>query len=354
MSFWAAGISAAGAIAGGAISAGGAKKSARELQENREGAVEGLLSANRRLTGQATRGNYLGAYGTSDIFGTRILNPDGSLGVNIPGVVDDPTDLAYNPLDIDQEQLDAIYGNANALPPAVELSNATNAAIVDNDLNRARALNPHFDRSLESYTGATADLLQGRLPEDVRAQVVSDRGELANAYGTPGGSNGLALKDLGLTSLDAVGQGAGMFTNFLASANRDISPVNAAVRPQEHFLGPEFRVDRGIQQESLRAQSALNAADLASRPDPAASGLFHNDVYTQSAAAGILGAGQVPVNSAAALGNGVSQAGNLFGNYLMLQQAQNNNTQNLNGGSYGGTQLPYASYQGRSAAARPL
>lgn len=335
---WAAAILAIGSIAGGAISSRGSRNASEEAQENRINAVEGLQGANNDLVDRLLSGNYNG-FGASDVFGSRIIGPDGQLGINVPGVVESPSDLAFNEIDITQEQIDTIFDNANILPAANELSNATNASIVTNDLNRIRALNPTYDESVEAYTGATRDLLQGRLPFDTIEDLFSDRGELANAFGTPGGSTPLALRDLGLNSLDAINQGAGMFTNFLANANQNVSPINSQIRPQEFFLSPEFRTEKGIQQESLRAQAAINVADLASRPDPTAAALFQNDLFTNQTAAGILGAGQIPVNHSAALGQGVQQASQLAAQYYQQQQLQNNQA-NLNNNQNTGAARP--------------
>lgn len=236
------------AIAGTVISTGvsvyGANKSKKDAQKAQQGAMS---NANGYLNDLQK-----GKYGSlDDIFGSEL----------------DPEAFAYHPVDLTQSQLDTIQGNIQATPSAVQLTGMVNPEIWKNDLSRIRSLMPGFDNARDTYVGNTQKLLQGELPFQDVEDIVSNRSSTAAMLGTPGGSRNATLRDLGLSRLDAMNQGASMFQQFTQIAE-GISPVQSQMRPQQMFFTPSERAQLDIEQASLMQQASASMAIAEAMPNP--------------------------------------------------------------------------------------
>lgn len=316
MGYWVA----AAAIAGGVISSQGQKSTNEDAAAQRDAAYNTALKSIDRIKGQAASGNFYG-YGLEDIFGSKV----------------DPSAALYDPVNITESQSQAIAGNIANFDQANALASMTNDATIANDLKRANALSPGFDRNLERFSGLTASLLDGQNPfgnEDV-LNIVSDRSSLAGALGTPGGSGPATNKDLGLSRLQLATQGASMFQDWIRTADA-VSPLNSQFRTQQSYLTPSERLDADIRQRESEQQGRLSAAYLEAAAEPAAAGLFNLDFSSQvGLASAKLGSAVNLQNPYAALGQGVAAAGAAYGQYNQNQQfRQQQQAYGYGGGQY--------------------
>jgi hypothetical protein len=313
MGYWIA----IGAIVGGVISAYGESESNDAQIAQRRAISQAGLDAVTGMNSRAVSGDYYG-FGLDDIFGTKV----------------DPEAALYHPVDITDSQRQTILGNLANFDDASKLAELTSDKVVELDMKRMRTLFPNFDENLEQFSGVTGALLRGQNPygdEDV-LNIVSDRSSLAGALGTPGGSFPATLKDLGLNRIDLGLKGAGLFQDFLRSADA-ISPLNAQFRPQQSFLNPSERLQADIRQRENEQQANLTSAIIAASPDPAAAGLFGAEFQARLGLAGAeLGSSINLGNPYAAIGQGVSTAAAAYGQYNRNQQNQQ---------QYGYAQNPY-------------
>lgn len=304
MGYWAA----IGAVAGGLISSSGQKSTDKANAAARDAAYKKALGSINKLTGQAADGNFHG-YGMEDIFGSKV----------------DPEAALYHPVDISNSQAQSIGGNLANFESASALANFANEDNQTQDLKRINRLFPGFDQNMDKYSGITSSLLSGQNPfgnEDV-LDIVSDRQSLSGTLGTPGGAGNATLKDLGLNRLDLASKGAGMFTDWVKTADA-VNPVNSQFRAQQSFLTPSERLDADIRQRENEQSGILSAAYLAASPDPGAAGLFNLDFSSQvGLGSAMLGSAVNLSNPYAALGQGVSNAATAYGQYRQGQQRQN-------------------------------
>lgn len=194
------------------------------------------------------------------------------------GTVVTPKAAPYEPIDFGEHQIDTIMGNYDALPYIEGLTKKTNNLITDESMRRAKRLIPGYKSSMKTLGNATGSLLNGQIPYEDALGIVSDRAELANGLGIPGTSTNATLKDLGISRLGALNQGAGLLGNMVSMAEQ-ISPRGGYANPQSMMLQPSQTLPLAMQQAQLEQQSgqnvnnlgALAASDLTPGPNPVAS-----------------------------------------------------------------------------------
>lgn len=299
-----------------AIGAAGSVISSNSASDSRNQAVTDARNGITGLQNSAVNGNFLGQYGTSDIFGTV------------------PDAASYNPvapLDFTQNQRDTITGNLRNLPAAERLSSSTNAFNLGQSLDRINALVPNYQKNLDQMGSVTKDLLLGRLPYSDVLDITSNRSSLGANLGVPGGTANATLKDLGLSQLSAETTGANMFETMLQGAQQ-VMPTSMLNDPSKMFYDPTTRAQleltqRGqdIEQAQLSQQSEQSANNLAASPDPAAASLFNLQAGLIPATLGISAGGNTGAGIAgasSAIGGSLSQAALLQSLQSRQQQQQ--------------------------------
>jgi hypothetical protein len=303
---WTALIMAAGAAAGSAITASGKAKAERERTEteikNRVDAINASEKARKASVKAALGGDFLGRFGTDDIFGTK---PQG-----------------IDPISVNE----GLTRNVNqirsqGLPAAQEFTSVSNEQLSGEtlalNLDRMRSLVPNFDTISGQIGSVTEDLLFGRLPFDDVLDIVSDRQSLAGTLGTPGGQTSATLKDLGISRLQAQQQGFGMFQGFANTLATAVSPIPQFRDALGTLPFTSLTADQRVGRE-LETTAALQQAELIrSMPDPAAHELFQQDFLAGQTAAGIRAGTAIPNFNAgigtSALGTGITAGTQFYG-----------------------------------------
>lgn len=271
MSFVAVAVGGSALVgAGTSLYLGGqAQDSADAAAFARQQAIKKYQDSYEKTKGEAVNGTYLGQYGLGDIYGTKA------------------DAVEYNPVSFDSSLMSSVLGNSAASGATSDLTSRTNAINVNDANSRINTLLPGYGGDLSSYQGATKSLLDGQLPFSDVLDIVSNRGELNNALGTPGAGTNATLKDLGISRLQATQQGGSMFQSILGSLNQNVSPTGNLFTAQSNYLTPGARLSGDLEQAQLQQQSGQSAAFLAASADPAAAGSFNNDLAVNSAAAGM-------------------------------------------------------------------
>ena len=305
-------IIAAGSAVGGAISASGKAKAEKERAEteikNRLDAVNASEAARKASVSQALKGNFLGRFGTDDIFGTKPSGID-PISVN--------TGLSRNVSQI----------RSQGLPAALDFTGDINQQLSDEtlslNLERMRSLVPNFDTISGQIGNVTEDLIFGRLPFDDVLDIVSDRQSLSASLGTPGGQTSATLKDLGMSRLGAMQTGFGMFQGFANTLATAVSPIPQFMSGGQILPFTSLDANQRVQGE-LQTTAALQQAELIrSMPDPAASELFQQEFLAGQTAAGIRAGTAIPNFSAgvgsSAVGTGITAGTNFYAQEVARQ-----------------------------------
>jgi hypothetical protein len=256
-------IGAVGAIGGGIASGSGASGGNDPAAKQFEQGVKRLRQTFRSLEA----GGFAG-FSNEQIFGTKADSE------------------AFNPIDLSEEQMRAILANQGASGPAAELSASTNEAVTAQALKNFETVAPGGSDAIASLAKSAGQLNQGKLPFDDVLDITRLRGGAAAALGIPGTQIGGALpRDLGLSRLDAIAQGASL-TAGLADIAGAVSPISRQLLPQNFYVGPGQALDLALRQATLDQVSRQNAAIAESLPDPIAQGIFNLDIMTQTARLG--------------------------------------------------------------------
>lgn len=174
----------------------------------------------------------------------------------------------------------------------------------------------------ESLLQQAAPLIQGQLPPDVQAQVERSAAFQSLGSGTAGSPMGSALtaRDLGLTSLDLMNQGANLATAGGNAAQRWAGIAQGTIlSPSQSLYSPEWFSTFMAQQRASQQAIAQQKANVAAAPSPALQALNQwveqvGGSIVSSYAGGGMGGGkgsnyQTSYNPAQYLGGNVSTPG---------------------------------------------
>ena len=189
----------------------------------------------------------------SDVFGSK------------PQIAD------YTPVDLSAEQIKAIEGDIAAWPQIADLGNLFQQYM----LGQYETAIPGFRDILKMGGQTTQDMLtqadqelKGEIPADVQAQV-----ERSSAYQNllAGGGGGMAsantARNLGLTSLDLIGQGA-QLAGQAGNAAQRWAALSGAQMPEGMLVSPQQQADLDMQQNLIKRNIQQQKFNVAAAPDP--------------------------------------------------------------------------------------
>jgi hypothetical protein len=205
----------------------------------------------------------------------------GSLGTDIWGMTQGgdlfgskPKIAPWKKIDLGQQQQQAIGANISAMPQISQLGNLYQSYLTQ-QLNTAL---PGYsdimkqggaDTSQELATAGS--LLKGDIPPDVAAQVQRNAafGAMSGGFAGSGMSRNLTARDLGLTSLDLINQGANLAGQGGAAAQRWAGLASGTVmNPSADYVNPQ-QMFQDTFQNQLQAQATLqNKYNVAAMPNP--------------------------------------------------------------------------------------
>lgn len=132
---------------------------------------------------------------------------------------------------------DALASMGENMPAATALAGQSaeaQQAIMDRILEKVI---PGYSAMQKQRSSNTAALLRGELPSDVQSKVMRNAAEksVAGGFGGSGFGRNLGLRDLGLTSLDAITSGGRMFQEEISGTPmaKVVSPLDlSGISPQ--------------------------------------------------------------------------------------------------------------------------
>lgn len=221
-----------------------------------------------------------------------------------------PEIAPYTNLNLTDEQMKALMGDLSAFPEISRIGDLFQQSYLA-ELNAAI---PGFSEILAQGGALTAQEegiakteLAGQIPADVAEQVTRSSAFQSLMAGTLGGPMGTALtaRNLGLTSLDLINQGANLAGQAGNAAQRwaSLSGAGGAGAVMQSMLQtPQQRAQFDMQQNLIQQAIQQARNNVAAAPDPIAKGL--SDIVENLTAAylggkvGAIGAGNAAATSA--------------------------------------------------------
>lgn len=126
-----------------------------------------------------------------------------------------------NRVSFGREYLTSARENINLIPTLQELTSKANKAMATEQLKAMEQFMPGSTALMTKGTKGISNLLSGELPSDVKSFLERKAGEYGVSAGTGASSftGAKGLRDLGLTSLQAFGQGLSAAQSWIAMAN---------------------------------------------------------------------------------------------------------------------------------------
>lgn len=264
-----------------------------------------------------------------------------------------PEVAPYTPTHYPQEQLKTILANISAFPDIEQLGNLYEQYMMG-AFNEAI---PGFSDILSSGGNVTREmlaqsqsLLEGKVPQDVQDQIRRQDALTSMLSGGPGGASALTSRDLGLTSLNLINQGANLAGQAGNAAQRwagiaqgmIMNPAGMMFTPQQQVQQEEF--NRIMQQTTKQL-----GYNIAAAPDPAAAGISGTIMNLLGAYLGHgMGGGGGSITPSygsftSSYGTGTQGGMNMAGMNFGGTNPYTATTGGLNfgGSNYGGQDIPY-------------
>lgn len=190
-----------------------------------------------------------------------------------------PEVAPYVPTDLSAEQLKAITENISAFPEIQQLGGLYEQYMLDS-FNEAI---PGFSNILASGGKVTQEMLdqagtmlQGKIPPDVQEAIFRGAAQSGLSSGTLFGPMGasIAPRDLGLTSLNLIGQGAQLAGEAGNAAQRWAGLASGLIMsPSGMMVTPQEQAQLTMQNNLMRQATKQLQYNIAAAPDPAAAGI---------------------------------------------------------------------------------
>lgn len=244
-----------------------------------------------------------------------------------------PDAAMYKPVNFNKQQLASVLGNQKALPDIQQLIRSSSEGTREEDIRRAVGLIPGYRQMMKKEGSAASSLLGGQLPYDDVLGIVSDRAGLAGSLGIPGTAGAATLKDLGMSRLDAITKGGGLFKDMVNIA-QTVSPIERYAKPTDFFLTPQQRISGALEQHQLLQQSQQNANNLEATADPTTVGRQQLELLKILGTGAPLSASPIAAPNYAAYG---AQALGSLSQYFGQSRGTGLSPGSNYGGSYGGS-----------------
>jgi hypothetical protein len=206
-----------------------------------------------------------------------------------------PEVAPYMPTDLTAEQIAAIMANISAFPDISQLGDLYQTYMTQ-AFNEAI---PGFSDILASGGRVTKEmlaqaepLLQGQIPEDVKAQVLRSAAYKSLESGTAGSpmAGALTARDLGRTSLDMIMQGEQLAGAAGNAAQRWAGLASGLImNPQGMMITPQQLAQFTMQNRLLEQATKQFGYNVAAAPNPVFKGL--SDLVASETAAYLGGMG---------------------------------------------------------------
>ena len=205
----------------------------------------------------------------------------------------------FEPVSIDEAQLDAIEGNIAATGPAASLAQYQQSADQEVLEQGIRKAFPKYDEYVSGTQNVIQQLMSGEVPEQVRQQVQNTRAAMGVARGGAGSQRlqFSTARDLGLTSLDLTMRGLQTGSQFFQQ-QRNLGMAQP-MSVTSMFQTPAARLAHTTSERSMEFQRNLMHEKIQAAPNPIYQGLFK---IGMQAAGAYFGGASGAVGSTAASG----------------------------------------------------
>jgi hypothetical protein len=153
-----------------------------------------------------------------------------------------PSIPAWNTIDLGQQQTKAISENTASLPGLENLATQSNTFSLQQLQSMLTSIIPGYSDITAGVSKDISSMVSGQIPTDVSNQVQDNAAakSLTGGFGGSGLSGNLTARDLGLTSLNLMGEGISSAESWLSTVSSIASPQmfnmsSMFVTPQQQF-----------------------------------------------------------------------------------------------------------------------
>lgn len=188
-----------------------------------------------------------------------------------------PEVAPYVPTDLSVEQLKAITENISAFPEIQQLGGLYENYMLDAFKQAGLDLQPILqggDAMVRQMETVGQQFLKGEVPQDVQDQIRRQDALTSMLSGGPGGASALTARDLGLTSLNMINQGAALAGEAGNAAQRWAGLASGLIMsPSGMMVTPQQQAQQTMMNNLYKQATRQLRYNLAAAPDPAAAGI---------------------------------------------------------------------------------
>lgn len=180
---------------------------------------------------------------------------------------------AFQPVNADKVQSDAIAGNIANFDQAQKLTSRLNDSNFEELHNYLTRAIPGYQDIIKGQSDVIQKGLKGEIPDDV-AKAIEQRSAsraVAGGFSGSGMARNLTSRDLGLTSYDITNKALTDASRFVTSMKSTAVPDLTS--PASMFLSPSQRLNAAIGQNTEAYNSQVMSAQANAAPDPMLSSL---------------------------------------------------------------------------------
>lgn len=206
-----------------------------------------------------------------------------------------PGTAGFNPLDYQKIQKKSILGNIGSFEDIAKLGDMYTEYV----LKQRNEMLPGYSDTLAQGQKSSLDLLKlgesflgGELPQDVKDQVLRSGAykSLMGGFSGSGMSKALTARDLGLTSLDLMRQGADFIGQGGNSAQRWAQmAMGGTLDPASMFTTPGEQANFDLQNKVLQQQARQYKFNVDAAPDPMLAGASNSIMSNMGMITGMVG-----------------------------------------------------------------
>lgn len=183
-----------------------------------------------------------------------------------------PQVAPYRPTQLSAEQVRAIMENISSFPEIQQLGGLYEQYMLDSFRESGFDLAPILqggEQMVQQMENIGQQFLRGEIPQDVQDQIRRQDALTSMLSGGPGGANALTARDLGLTSLNLINQGANLAGQAGNAAQRWAGLASGLIMsPSGMMVTPQQQAALTMQNNLYQQATQQLRNNIAAAPNP--------------------------------------------------------------------------------------
>jgi hypothetical protein len=187
---------------------------------------------------------------------------------------DRPSVPQWNTISLDQMQGQATRANQAAMPGLENLAKGFDAFNQDQLTQLMNSIMPGWSKSADQMSKNIASEVSGQIPTDVAQNIQSSDAAraLTGGFGGSGLAGNLTAKDLGLTSLNLMGQGQSSMEAWSSTIDKMFAPGEFNIGSM--FIDPQTEFQDTMENQQQQFSRDWLGNQVSAMPNPQAQGIY--------------------------------------------------------------------------------